>query len=118
MVRIHPGTVLLIHDTTELDYAPHKALKNVGHFGEGNGRGYECHNSLAVVAATGEVLGLANQILHTRVKVPPKEGVAAKRERQSRESLLWIQGCAAVAAGCAAFRTTAEGHRQADVFDP
>src|SRR5262249_41972782 len=62
-VRGHPGTVLVLHDTTELDYTSHKSLTKVGQIGDGKGRGYECHNSLAVVADTGEVLGLANQIL-------------------------------------------------------
>src|SRR5271165_1447211 len=79
LARQHPGVVLHIHDTTELDYTSHKALHKLGPIGDGNGRGYECHNSLAVVADTGAVLGLSNQILHTRARVPRRERVAAKR---------------------------------------
>lgn len=85
-------TVLLIHDPTELDYSNQMTLSAMGQIGNGNGWGYECHNSLAVDALSGELFGLVGQILHNRVRKPAKEGVAASRERQSRESLLWIKG--------------------------
>ncbi len=103
-MRDYPGTVLVIHDTTELDYSSRSSLQaDLGQIGDGGGRGYECHNSLAVAANSGEVLGLANQILHRRADVPKDEGVAAKRERDDRESRLWVQGSTAVGrppAGC------------------
>jgi transposase-like protein len=96
-MRAHDGIVLVIHDTTELDYTSKKSLHaNLGQIGDGGGRGYECHNSLAVVANTREILGLANQILHRRADVPDKEGVAQKREREDRESLLWLRGSSAI----------------------
>jgi len=117
LIRHHPDVVLIIHDTTELDLSSHKSLQEVGQIGDGGGQGYQCHNSLAIVADTGEVLGLANQILHIRADVPPKESVAAKRERETRESLLWVKGCAAVQARCAAFGPACEGHLEVDVFD-
>lgn len=91
------GTVLVLHDTTELDYTSHDSLKEqLGPIGDGRGRGYECHHSLAVVAETGDVLGLASQILHRRAEPPENEGVAASREREDRESLLWLKGSQAV----------------------
>jgi hypothetical protein len=117
LVRSHPRTVLIIHDTTELDLTSHKSLHKVGQIGDGGGKGYECHNSLAMDADTGEILGLANQILHIRVDVPKGEGVAAKRERQTRESLLWIKGCAAVATRCAAHGPLPPDHLEVDLFD-
>lgn len=117
LVRAHPGTVLILHDTTELDLTSHKSLKKVGQIGDGGGKGYECHNSLAIDADTGEVLGLANQILHIRVDVPTGERVADKRARETRESLLWVKGCAAVHARCAAHGLAAADHREVDVFD-
>ena len=85
------GVVLLLHDTTTLDYSG-LSIPELGPIGNGGGRGYLCHNSLAVSPERKEVLGLANQILHHRVPVGKKEGVKAKRERKSRESLLWGQG--------------------------
>jgi hypothetical protein len=49
--------------------------------------------------------------------VPKREGVAAKRERETRESLLWIKGTAAVAGRCATFGPGTEGHLEVHVFD-
>ena len=43
------GTFLILHDGTELDYTSLESLAGeLGQIGEGHGRGYECHNSLAV----------------------------------------------------------------------
>jgi hypothetical protein len=84
------GVVLLLHDTTTLDYSG-LSIPELGPVGNGGGRGYLCHNSLAVDPERREVLGLASQILHRRVAVGKKEGVKAKRERRSRESRLWSQ---------------------------
>jgi len=84
--------LLVIHDTTELDFSSRTSLKNLGQIGNGGCRGYLAHNSLVVDADHGQVLGLANQILHTRVERPKNELVAEHRARQSRESLLWLRG--------------------------
>lgn len=89
----HDGDVLVVQDDTELDYSTLTSL--AGHFGQigrGNGRGYICHNVLAISAKTGETLGMLNQILHRRVKTPKKETLAQHRERATRESLLWLRG--------------------------
>lgn len=90
------GPVLLIHDTTELDYTAPSSLTGLGQIGNGRGRGYECHNTLAVHAPTRTVLGLANQILARRDTVPKDESRQAKRDRQTRESRLWKRGSEAV----------------------
>lgn len=86
------GPVLVIHDATELDYTKHGSLTNLGQIGNGHHRGYIAHNSLAVDPETREVVGLCNQVLHRRVKVKKNETTAQKRRRQTRESLLWLQG--------------------------
>lgn len=85
--------MLLLHDATELDYTSLKSLADeLGQIGEGHGRGYVCQNVLAVDAGTGDVLGLADQILHRRDEVPEDEPLAEHRERETRESLLWLHG--------------------------
>jgi hypothetical protein len=91
----HP--VLVLHDTTELDFSG-RAVPGLGPIGNGGGRGWECHNTLAVDPRTGAVLGLANQILHRRTApgVTAAEGVAGKRARVDRESRLWWEGVDAV----------------------
>jgi hypothetical protein len=88
--------VLLLHDATELDYTSKTTLQDhLGQIGEGTHRGYICHNSLAVRADTGEALGLVSQILHHRADVPKGETAKQSRERQNRESRLWLQGAQA-----------------------
>ena len=90
-----PGAVLIVHDATELDYNSLTSLAgDLGQIGTGSRRGYICQNVLAVAADTGEVLGLVDQILHHRDEVPEKETLAEHRERETRESLLWLRGTA------------------------
>lgn len=89
------GTVLILHDSTELDYSKRKSLVDLGDIGgPGRHRGYICHNSLAVLPEDGSVLGLFNQILHKRVKPPKKETKTQLRNRKSRMSRLWLEGVA------------------------
>jgi hypothetical protein len=104
-----PGIALILHDTTTLDYSGKKSLR-LGPVGDGNGTGYLCHNSLAVDPQGRDVFGLVSQILHERVPVPRKEGLKAKRERQSRESRLWSSAVRELPA-------TPEGKRWVDVAD-
>jgi hypothetical protein len=88
--------VLNLHDATELDFTTKTTLlDHLGQIGKGSRRGYICHNSLAVRADTGETLGLVSQILHHRADVPAGETTKEKRERENRESRLWLQGATA-----------------------
>jgi Transposase DNA-binding len=87
------GPVLVIHDATELDYTSLASLADdLGQIGNGHHRGYVCQNVLAVKAETGEVLGLLDQVLHHRDDAPEKESMKDRRERKTRESLLWLRG--------------------------
>ena len=88
----HDGDVLILHDSTDFDYTKQKSLTELGQIGNGFGRGYIAHNSLAVDAQNGHVIGLTNQILHTRPVVSKDETRVQRRERQSRETLLWVEG--------------------------
>lgn len=85
----HEGDVLILHDSSELDYTSHKSLTELGQIGTGTNRGYIAHHSLAVDPARREVIGLAGQILHVRQKVASGETPSQKRRRSSRESRLW-----------------------------
>ena len=98
-MRAHEGVVLNIHDTTELDYSGLISLREVlGQIGNGGGRGYKCHNSLAVTAESREVLGLTHQILFCRPRVPKGEKKSVRHKRTTRESRLWKQGSEALPA--------------------
>jgi hypothetical protein len=96
-----PGVVLLLHDTTVLDYSGKKSL-GLSAVGNGHGSGYLCHNALAVDPQQREVFGLVSQILQQRVAAGRREGVKQKRERRTRESRLWsraVQECPLAPAG-------------------
>jgi hypothetical protein len=86
--------VLVIHDTTELDFTSHRALRGTGPLGTGGGRGLLQHNSLAILP-DGQLLGLAHQQLEPRQPAPPGETPAQRRKRR-RESHLWADGIAAL----------------------
>src|SRR3954453_21993689 len=85
-MRSHPGPVLVLHDDTELDFTSRASLEGLGRIGNGKRRGYICHNSLAVAPPTGEVPGLAYQVLHRRAAAPRREAQRARRERGDRQS--------------------------------
>jgi hypothetical protein len=83
--------VLILHDTSELDFTSHTALKGTGSIGDGNGRGFLQHNSLAILPHGRQVVGLAYQQLYERQPAPVGETAAQARARE-RESVLWLEG--------------------------
>jgi hypothetical protein len=98
LMRACESVVLLIHDSSELDYTHITELHDeLGQIGNGGGRGYIAHHSLAVTP-DGQVLGLASQILHRRRKVAKTETPQQKRRHPDRESRLWLRGCEAIGA--------------------
>jgi hypothetical protein len=104
-------TILILHDITELDFTSRTTLApQLGFIGDGRGRGYECFNSLAVRADSGEALGLVYQELFRRCQAPPRETKAHSRQRATRQSRLWLRGPAAVP-------PAPPGCRWAHVFD-
>lgn len=111
-------TVLVLHDSTELDYTGKESLaEDVGQIGGGYQRGYIAQNSLAVSFPSREVLGLANQILYRRPKVPKEETRQQGRERKNRESRLWRQGCEAVGLPPAGRTWVDVSDRGSDLFE-
>lgn len=88
-----PGYVVLVHDATELDYTTRTSLTDdLGQIGNGHYRGYLAQHVLAVDPQTRTVLGLMDQVLHCRDEVPDNETLPQLRDRETRESLLWIKG--------------------------
>lgn len=91
------GVILLLHDTTVLDYSGLE-VQELGQIGDGHGRGLYAHNTLAVRRSDRQVLGLMNQILHKRGNTPKGEKRAARKARKDRESRLWRDAAANVPA--------------------
>jgi hypothetical protein len=108
--------VLILHDTTDLDFTNHTALEGTGPIGDGNGRGFLQHNSLAVLPKPRQVLGLAFQQWHVRQKAPKNEHTS-KRKRRPRESLLWLRGIEATGRPPAGCRWVDVGDRGADIYE-
>lgn len=112
------AVVLLLHDATELDYTRKITVsQQLSQIGQGTNRGYICHNSLAVRADSGAALGLTSQILHRRAYVPKKETLKQKRQRQDRESRLWVQGAAASGPAPAGVRCVDVSDSLSDTFE-
>lgn len=88
------GPVLLLHDTTTLDFSGHTTLAgDLGPIAKGaGGSGWLAHHTLAVDPGDRTVLGLVSQILHVREPAPKGEKAAARRQREGRESRLWVRG--------------------------
>src|SRR5215207_4498177 len=117
LMREHTGVVLTVHDTTQLDYTTRRSLRGLGQLAKGKHRGYLCHNTLAVDAATGGVIGLANQILHRRPRVARNETAKRRRERADRETRLWKAGSEAVGPAPPGRTWVGVCDRGADVFE-
>ena len=111
------GTVLHIHDTTELDYTTRRSLKKLGQIGNGSRRGYLLHNTLSVVAETREVLGLAGQQLICRPRAPKGETKWQSRRRENRESRMWKRASQMLPAAPAGVLWVEVADRGADVLE-
>jgi len=111
----HP-VVLILHDTTELDFTSHAALTDTGPIGDGHGRGFLQHNSLAVVPDPRQILGLAYQQIELRQEAPEHETASQRRSRE-RESRLWIRGIEATGRPPSGSCWVDVGDRGADIYD-
>jgi hypothetical protein len=109
-------TILILHDTTELNFTSHYALKGTGPVGNGQGRGFLQHNSLAIEADTRKILGLAFQQVSTRTHAPKTETHTAKQRRE-RESQLWERGIRGVGTAPAEACWVDVADRGADSFE-
>lgn len=105
-----PDDLLLIaHDDVLLDFSTITSAE-LGPLGNGHGRGFVCHNSLAVTPAR-EVLGLAHQILYCH---PPR---GKKRQRPGPAGRLWRDAVAALPAAPAGKRFVHLADSAADITE-
>jgi hypothetical protein len=127
----HP-LVLLVQDTTWLDYSHHPGVGGLGWFGGKAGRpragkGLLMHGVLAVapqVSATGdvlgEVLGLAHNKLWARTGAPKnatEEQRVVRRRAGDRESLRWRDAVKEVGAAPPGVSYLHVGDREGDFFE-
>ncbi len=91
--------VLVVQDTTSLDYSSHKQAKGLGPLESDGGMGLFVHSGLAL-CEQGEPLGLVHQ--HSWVRDPEQVGKRHRRRQrawQEKESYKWQRTVEAVVAG-------------------
>jgi hypothetical protein len=80
--------VLLINDTTDVCFAGRTKIAGIGMIQHEKHPGFLLHSSLALDAASGEVLGLAAQVIRHRRRTK-NEHSGKRLRREDRESRLW-----------------------------
>jgi hypothetical protein len=113
------GTVLVIGDTTELEFGCRRRVSGLGPVGSGVGRGFLLHSGLLVDAATSEILGLAGQEIHYRRPAPKGESPYRRSQREGKESEVWgrlIKRIGPPAAGVTYVHVFDRGADNLDVF--
>ena len=104
--------VLLIQDTTSLDYQQHLTTRGLGPIANGTHHGYLVQSVLAVVPGSREVLGLMHQEAFLRKSAPEGE---TRRERE-RESQVWEHSVQAIRRPPEGVQWIHVGDRYSDMF--
>lgn len=107
--------VLLVQDTTEVDFTAHPKTRGLGPIGNGKGAGILVQSVLAVAPATRQVVGLAYQEPFRRRLAPKGESCAQRRQRD-RESQVWLRAIEAVGGPPPHRRWVQVGDRYADMW--
>lgn len=113
--------VLLLQDTTELDYTTHKALQGSGPVSTQSRRGFFLHNRLLMAEEAAVVLGVCSAQAWARKDA--EHGKVAHRKRlpiQEKESMRWLEGyddACALAAQLPGRRVTMVADRECDIYE-
>src|SRR3989440_1785645 len=107
--------VLLIQDTTEVDYQQHPTTTGLGPIGNGTHHGYLVQSVLAIVPQSREVLGLMHQEPFLRQPAPKGE-TRREREQRQRESQVWERSVQAIGVPPAGVQWIHVGDRYSDIF--
>lgn len=113
--------VLVVQDTTTLDFTAHEATEGLGQVGNEHGRGLLCHTALALTPQ-GWPLGVVHQQVWAR---PEAVGTSAERTLRRRaqpieekESCRWLEAEAVTLGRLAEVaRVVTIGDREGDIFD-
>jgi Transposase DNA-binding/Transposase Tn5 dimerisation domain len=108
--------VLLLQDTTEVDYQQHPTTTGLGPIGNGSHRGFLLQSVLAVVPGSRQVQGLVHQEPFLRQPVPKGETKWQREHRQQRESQVWERSVQAIGRPPAGVQWIHVGDRYSDMF--
>ena len=87
--KIAGEILLIIADTTEIDYGPCRQVTGLSPVGSGIGQGFHLHSGLMVSAEDDRVHGLAGQLIYHRQPVRKGETRTERLRRDDRESQIW-----------------------------
>jgi hypothetical protein len=107
--------VLLIQDTTEVDYQQHPTTTGLGPIGNGTHHGFLLQSVLAVLPDNRQVLGLAHQEPFLRQPAPKGE-TKREREQRERESQVWERSVQAIGEPPPGVQWIHVGDRYSDMF--
>ena len=107
--------VLLVQDTTELDYQAHRQTSGLGPIGNGRHQGFLLQTVLAVEPTSGELLGIAHQEPFVR-KPAPKGERYSERVHRERESQVWERAVQAIGAPPQGVVWVHVGDRYSDIY--
>ena len=102
--------VVLIQDTTDLDYHAHPTTTGLGPIGTGSHQGFLLQTVLAVLPQSREVLGIAQQEPFLRQPAPTGE------TKRQRESQVWERSIQALGSPPAGVQWIHVGDRGRDIF--
>jgi hypothetical protein len=83
--------VLVIGDTTEIDFGHDRHATGLSRIGNGSGRGFLLHNGLFVDRESSEIIGLGGQEVMYRKPRPPGENSYRRSQRKDKESQVWAR---------------------------
>ena len=110
------GVLLMIQDRTTLDYTAHASKREVGSVGSRRQRGLLLHSTLAVVAETKQVLGLAHAQVIQRLDEPGPKPSHAQRA-SGPEGQAWETAVKAIGPAPAGAKWLYVSDRESDIYD-
>jgi hypothetical protein len=121
------AVVLLIQDTTELNFTYHPATVGLGRFGSGtqrweSGLGMMLHSVLALEpleqSGSARVLGVAwGKLWSRRAELTDPRETRAQRRSRVCESARWVEAVRTIGAAPAGHRFVHVADREADIYD-
>jgi len=115
-------SLLLVQDTTELDYSTYESLRGTGPLSAITRRGFFLHNRLLIAEESGVPLGLCGAEIVTRSDAEHGLGEVRKKKLplEAKESMRWMNGyneACAVAAELPAQEVIMVADRECDIYD-
>jgi hypothetical protein len=111
------SVVLMIQDTTDLNFSGLKATSGLGFINQTAQQGIKVHSCLAV-SESGEPLGLVGQHTWTRSERSGKKGKRRTKATEDKESQRWLDMLSAAEKGVDETVSVVHvGDREADIYD-